>query len=208
MARRTDHTREELKELIITAAWQIIETEGASGLTARKLATAIGYAPGTIYNLFQSMDALYLAINKIILGKLHDVLSSPACHDPNKTPIENMKHMAYLYRGFAQDHKQHWLMLFTHSLTDGHGIPEWYQDEITTLFSPLENLLRPYFANDQSRELKMATRVLWSSVHGLCFLEETGKIALIDDGETAPNMASYLIDNFIAGLEANTNSSQ
>ena len=45
MARRTDHTREELKDLIINAAWTIIETEGAPGLTARKLASAIGYAP-------------------------------------------------------------------------------------------------------------------------------------------------------------------
>jgi hypothetical protein len=48
----------------------------------------------------------------------------------------------------------------------------------------------------------MAARVLWASVHGICFLKETGKIPLISNQENPPDMTGYLIDNFIAGIEA------
>ncbi len=58
MARRKDHSREELKDLILQAAWKIVGAEGYEGLTARRVAAEIGYAPGTIYNLFASMDDL------------------------------------------------------------------------------------------------------------------------------------------------------
>ena len=42
------------------------------------LADAIGYAPGTIYNVFTSMDALYLQVNGRTLDMLYGILNSPA----------------------------------------------------------------------------------------------------------------------------------
>lgn len=68
MARRSDHTRDELRTLILEAAWSIIGQENAEGLTARRVASEIGYAPGTVYNLFESMDDLILNINLRTLG--------------------------------------------------------------------------------------------------------------------------------------------
>ena len=38
MARRSDHTREELKNLILEESWKIIEKQGFEGLTARCIA--------------------------------------------------------------------------------------------------------------------------------------------------------------------------
>ena len=58
MARRSDHSRDELKALILDCAREIAEEEGLRGLTARRIATEIGYAPGTIYNLFSNLDDL------------------------------------------------------------------------------------------------------------------------------------------------------
>ncbi len=200
MARRSDHTREELKNLILKASWKIVGKEGLAGLTARRIAKDINYAPGTIYNLFDSMDDLYLSINSLTLDKLYEILSSPECNDPKKSPINNMKKMAQLYRDFAKKNRPHWLMLFTHALPEGQKAPEWYHEKINRLFDPLEGLLKPFYSDQQSRKQKMASRVLWASVHGLCFLEETGKIPLISTSETAPDMAGYLIDSFVAGI--------
>jgi len=200
MARRSDHTREELKDLILATSWKIAGNDGFEGLTARRIAAEIGYAPGTIYNLFESMDDLYLQINARTLDRLYAILCGAACNDPAKSPAKNMKKMAGLYMEFAQGNRPYWLMLFNHRLPDGRKVQPWYQEKIDRLFDPLENLLKPLFGAKQDKKRKMAARVLWSSVHGLCFLQETGKIALVGDKAPAEAMASYLIDTFLAGV--------
>jgi len=85
MARRSDHTREELKNLILSSASRIIENEGYSALTVRKIATDIGYTPGTLYNVFQSMDGLTLALNAERVERLLTLLA--------ETQSTNMKTM-------------------------------------------------------------------------------------------------------------------
>jgi len=201
MARRSDHTREEIKEAILNASWKIVRKDGLSGLTSRRIASDIGYAPGTIYNIFGSMDDLYLSVNSMILDKLYDVLSSPKCQSKKKTPVQKIKKMAQLYREFAKEYRSHWLMLFTYVLPKNKQPPAWYQEKITRLFEPLENLLEPFYKNQPPRKCKMAARVLWASVHGICFLEETGKIPLIGNQKNPPDMTGYLIDNFISGVQ-------
>src|SRR5690606_8831987 len=131
-------------------------------------------------NLFESMDDLYLQINARTLDTLYEVLNSAECNDQNKTPVQNMKKMAVLYMEFARAYRPYWLMLFSHKLPEGRKAQAWYQEKVDRLFDPLENLLKPLFKPQQDKKRKMAARVLWSSVHGLCFLQETGKIALVD----------------------------
>lgn len=48
-------TREELRADTLAAAREIILQDGPEALTARRLALAAGYTPGTIYNLFDSL---------------------------------------------------------------------------------------------------------------------------------------------------------
>ncbi len=201
MARRSDHTREELKALIIKESWRIIEKYGFEGLTARRIAKNIGYAPGTIYNMFSSMDDLYLQLNAKTLDLLLATLSDQKCNDPEKSPIKNMKAMAQHYMEFAKEHRPYWLMLFNLKVTENRTDASWYHEKVDQLFTPLENLLEPYFISKQNKTRKVAARVLWASVHGLCFLQETGKISIVSDKNTAPDMAGYLIDTFIAGIE-------
>ena len=56
MARRSDHSREELYELALEKAGEIAEKEGLRGLTARGVAREIGYTIGTLYNIFEDLD--------------------------------------------------------------------------------------------------------------------------------------------------------
>lgn len=67
MARRSDHSREEIKEMALTAALTILEEEGARGLTARKVATAIGYTVGTLYLVFKNQQEM---VSQTQCGKL------------------------------------------------------------------------------------------------------------------------------------------
>ena len=62
MARRSDHTREELRRLILQAARRIIRDKGVAALSARKVASDIGYTVGTIYQHFNGMDAILITV--------------------------------------------------------------------------------------------------------------------------------------------------
>ena len=61
--------------------------------------------------------------------------------------------------------------------------------------------LSPFFTDKQKKQRQIASHTLWASIHGLCFLQETGKIPLVDnDQKAAGNMAVFLIETFISGL--------
>ncbi len=202
MARRNDHTRDELESMMLTRAAAIVKVHGFEGLTARRLAEEIGYAPGTIYNVFPSMDDLYLRLNAGTLARLYAVLADPACNDPRKTALANMKLMARRYHAFCVEEKPFWLMLFTHRLAPGHALPSWFSDDVEKLFQPLETLLRPYYKDSDKKSPKMAARILWSSVHGLCFLEQSGKFAVVNESLKLESLMDYMVETFMRGLES------
>lgn len=201
MARRKDHSRDELKDLVLEKAWNIVGQAGFEGVTARAIAKAIGYAPGTIYNLFDSMDDLYLQVNARTLDRLYEALNASVSGGSDQTPAENMKVMAQAYMTFAHDYRSHWMMLFHYRMPDGAKPGPWYEEKIERLFAPLESLMEPLFPQGQDRRRKVAARVLWASVHGLCFLQETGKLSVVDDRSAGAAPVQFLIDTFLAGLE-------
>ncbi len=200
MARRSDHTREELKELILTSASKIIEDEGYSALTVRKIATDIGYTPGTLYNVFQSMDGLTLALNTETLERLLTVLAETKAKHENDEAMTTMKAMARAYRDFASQNRERWLMLFMQANDSDTEAPDWFRDKIAELFQPLENALAPYYETTDAQTRKLAARSLWASIHGIYFLKETGKLPLLDDQDVAEDMTDTLIETFVKGL--------
>ena len=61
MARRKDHSPEELKALVIEAVLGFLQEQPAEKLSLRQLAKMVGYSPGTLINLFGSYAHLILA---------------------------------------------------------------------------------------------------------------------------------------------------
>src|SRR5258706_11741145 len=86
MGRRSDHSHQELEELILAEGHRLMAETGYARFSAREVAKRIGYSIGTIYNVFGSLDALLLAINRrtfaIWAAWLRDKLAV-AGEDPN-----------------------------------------------------------------------------------------------------------------------------
>lgn len=204
MARRSDHTRDELHELIISAAIEIMENEGFSALSARKISTQIGYSAGTIYNVYASMDDLIVTINARSL----DIMAQQIANLPTldtQTPSDQLKAMARIYLDFVHSHKERWFALFTHRLPAGHSLPPDFATKIAALFSPIEGAIEDlYTASDaagSNKGARLAARTLWASVHGICFIDQSGKMPLVSAQHNAENMVNCLIDNFVSGLQ-------
>ena len=87
MARRSDHSREELYEMALAAARDIVVADGLSGLTVRRVATAIGYSPGTLYNVFDDFYELVIHLNSRTLDAFYGHLLSASEKESAQTAI-------------------------------------------------------------------------------------------------------------------------
>jgi len=200
MARRSDHSREDLERLSIDTARKIIIEDGQKALTARKLAEEIGYTPGTLYNVFGSMDGVVFKVNYETLEALETELLQSVQSNMNE-PIEiKIKEMAKAYIDFSYKNKNLWLLIFDYTSPQGQRAPQWFKDKIENLFSGLENILEGNSVFKSDKEKKMAARTLWSSVHGICYMAQTDKIGLIS-GESPYKLAEFMIENFLNGLK-------
>ena len=76
MARRNDHTREELVSITINEVNTFLENKPYHELSLRKLASLIGYVPSTLVNIFGSYDLLLLEVNARTLDLILPVTCS------------------------------------------------------------------------------------------------------------------------------------
>jgi len=195
MARRSDHTREELYRMTLDAARDILREQGLAALTARSLAARIGYSPGTLYNLFRNLDDLIVHLNGETLDALREVLDGVPEDGDIETRLWNF---ARAYIGFTVDNRELWNVLFEHRLPEGIDVPDWYRDKLAGLLARVEAALTEVVPDDAVARGR-ATRVLWSGLHGLCTLSQLGKLGLIaEDG--VEDLARDLIRRYLDGL--------
>ncbi|MEM9289303.1 MAG: TetR/AcrR family transcriptional regulator, partial [Pseudomonadota bacterium] len=70
MARRSDHSREEIAALAIASAKKLISENGIEEASIRKVAGDIGYSPGTLYNVFEDFYEIIIAVAEGVLDEM------------------------------------------------------------------------------------------------------------------------------------------
>lgn len=191
MARRKDHTPQALKSLIHEAAQKIIFTKGLNGLTARSLAKAIGYTPGTIYNFYRDMDALVTDVNYGTLDALEKACRASIAGLPSD--FSKIRSLAYAYVDFSHAHIRAWETLFSGTRISAKPIrlPKAYQEKIVSLFQLIEEVLIDSM-NFPVSEAHRSARLLWASLHGITVLTLDGRLKLV--GIEQPHQ---IIDNLL-----------
>ncbi len=197
MGRRSDHSREELYEMTVAAARGIVEAHGFRALTVRKIADAIGYSPGTIYNLFDNLDDLIIRLNGGTLDELFDRLSAI---EGSGDPTLDLDRLLGAYLAYLDAHPSLWNLLFEHTRPEGQVLPKWYVDKVANILGLLEQALSPHFPEDRADEKRHAARVLWASLHGICSLSQAGKLEVVTT-QAPREMARLLVSIFLAGLK-------
>jgi AcrR family transcriptional regulator len=194
MARRSEHSQDELKEMVLKAAETIIIEEGFSELKVRKIAMEIGYTVGSIYMVFGNVADLIMHINGRTLDDLKIQLKQVIKQDNAELSIMQL---AKTYVSFATEHSNRWSTIFEHRLAENEVKPDWYQQKIDTIFSLVESQFQSLSAMHSDEQGKLAARALWSGVHGICILTLSGKTDLI--GNDVEKSVVLLVDTFIKG---------
>ena len=168
LARRSDHTRQELHELIIAETMKLVDELGAAHITARQIAARIGYTAGTLYTHFDNLADIYLQVNARNLSRLRaQVQGAIASAD---APADRLLEMAYAYLGYAEAHPHRFALLFSHNLQPGQTLPDYLQAIIDSLFDLVQAELAALDPNATAAELELGVRAHWSGVHVICAL--------------------------------------
>lgn len=196
MARRNDHTREQLVALTLNAVKQFLNENSHHELSLRKIAQMIGYVPSTLVNVFGNYNLLLLHVVAQTLDELAAEAKAVVskCSDPSQALYE----LAYCYHDFAQQHPYRWQLIFEHNM-NGEPLPEWQDARINHMTGMLETLLRQQAPTRSENEVLQASRVLWAGVHGITLLSVDDKFFAaepIDGKELIENLLSNYLKNW------------
>jgi len=195
MARRSEHSLEEIKEMILKAAEDIIIMDGLQALKVRRIALEIGYTVGTIYMVFENMADLIMHVKGRTLDELGDYLDE---YSPDYPSDQQIVILAKKYLEFANQNYNLWSMIFEHRLSKDQAIPEWYQDKVDQAFVRIEKLLAQLAPGYGQTYVQEAARAIWSGVHGICILSLTDRLSGAEIQKIEGNIM-LLVENFIRG---------
>ncbi len=199
MGRRNDHPREEIKKMAIEAGKKILVEEGFSKLGARKIARAIGYTVGTLYNVFDNYLDIVLHINAETLDDIKNHLENSIV--PGQEGTVALTTIGLSYVEYARENKNLWSALYDFQHPEDTDMPEWYVEKVNSVFSLPVKALIPLFNGDIERA-KNEARILWGGVHGICVLGLTRRLSH-DSEELLKTKVRSLIENYLRGLELN-----
>ncbi len=196
MARRSDNTRKELREMAVGAGLELLAESGVAGLSARQIASRIGYTVGTLYNVFEDFEDIVLHLNAATLREMHQQLMPLA--QSKKKPQQRILDFAHCYGDYAMAHPARWHLL--HSAQRTQKLPEWFRRDVHAVFALVEEPLL-LLCPKKPKQAGDAAKVLWAGLHGICALSISQKLENID---AAPMRAlvDHFVKHYVAGLLA------
>ena len=199
MGRRNEHSREQQRDMALTAAETLVARDGLAGFSMRKVAQAMGYTVGNLYLLFGNQDDLLAEVSMRTADALYEhlrVISGKA-----RTPLDKLQAIASGYIGYAQRHAPRWRLMFEHRLPPEQWNHPGLDQRQQLMFEFVEEHLRPLAPEASAKQLRTAATALWSSVHGLCVLVTNGKLEWSGLKDARP-LSDLIVRVFVTGLKA------
>jgi AcrR family transcriptional regulator len=194
MARRSDHSRQQIREMALSACESLIDKDGLKGLSTRKVAAEIGYSSGTLYQVFTNFDDMIMQLNARTLNRLQLQMMFAQ----RITAKKRLAEFAFCYIKFAHKQPELWQLLFEHRPNNPDLKPENLSNNIDALFILIRQALtelKPTATND---DIYLSANTLWSSIHGITILMLQNKL-FNGEIETAKMSIECLITHFLTG---------
>jgi AcrR family transcriptional regulator len=193
MARNTAKRREDLREKLLDIAEADIRENGLAALRARTLAEQAGCAVGAIYNVFDDMTGLILAVNGRTFRRMGAFVSDAMNEGTDTSPTGVLVTIAKAYLSFAIENPNLWRALFEVEMSTEGDVPAWYMDELGRLFSIISTPIAELNPDASASEVDLMTRTLFSSVHGIVLLGLEKRISGVPR-ERMEDMIEYLLN--------------
>lgn len=197
MARRSQHSQEQLRDMVFKAAETIVAENGFAALKVREIAMEIGYTVGSVYMVFENMADLVLQLKGRTLDEMRQQLLQVS---PLLSPEQQLIELSKAYLFFAQRNFNRWSMIFEHRLDANQTIPDWYQQKVDSIFQQVESLFKQLAPQATVQQHKNAAHALWCGVHGVCILSLSGSLDVVGVKEVESSVI-LLAQSFIKGWQ-------
>jgi len=177
MGRRSDHTRQELRALLIAEGHGLLAEQGLARFSGREVAKRAGYSVGTIYNVFGSLDRLIVAINSHTFMLWAEFLRDRL----EQGGKDRIRSLVEAYFDFALAHPNLWSAIYDHRLAEGEELDESDREQRARLTAIVEAELRAALPASEMPEAARFARSLIATVHGHCSYVVTGTFALLEE---------------------------
>ena len=197
MARRSEHSQEEIKQMVLQAAEDIVQEQGFSALKVRKIASDIGYTVGSIYMVFTNMNDLNMHIKARTWQKL--LVSLERGYDAGRpvTPA-TIEQVASAYLDFTVRNNGLWRMLFEHQLPVAEVVPDWYLQASNQIIEFVYNVLNRLNTTHSDVQVHQTAQTLIKSVQGVC-MQLVMQQQSVENIKVAREDVIFLVDCFIHG---------
>ena len=198
MARTGRLRGDDLRAAMIDTAEAIVVAEGLKALTARRVASEMGIATGTTYNVFENLFELIAEVNARSLEKLAGEIAS--IDVKSLSTRDALLAFADSYIAFVKANRNRWIAVFEVEMpADLEALPN--QRYVDNLFAMLERIVLRYDARIGPETAALSARGLWAAIHGLLMLSESNRLTVI--GLPAISLTiEHLIDCHLEGLHA------
>lgn len=184
MARRYEHSQEEIRAMVMQAAKDIVVEQGAGALNVRKIAMKIGYTVGSIYMVFENMADLVLHLNADTLDEIEASL-----RQVEGEPAQCLEQMAKAYLAFVTRNFNRWSMLAGNRFLDDVQLPNWYRDKSNRLAEIIEMHIGRLLPQNTKQQNKRLSDALWGGIYGICLLSLNGN----QDSRTTHDIEETLV---------------
>lgn len=189
--------REILKENLLNAAEERIRTQGLAALRARDVTKDAGCALGSLYNAYEDLDLLVLAVNSRTLARLHSSLQQASAS--TEVPEERVLALALAYLEFGTANPNLWAALFDHHMPPDVSVPDWHLDEHALLIAEVVKPLSRITPELDDQALALRARTVFSAVHGIVKLSLEGRFVALDP-EALRFELSEFVRQYLRGL--------
>jgi AcrR family transcriptional regulator len=172
MGRRSDHSRAELRDLILSAGEVLMAETGLSGFSAREVAKRVGYTIGTIHNVFGNVDGLITAINTRTFDLWADALEARLAN----AGTDRIATLVEAYFALAETNPLRWSAIYEHVCAVEAPPPE--QSEVRgRLTSIVVREVAQVLGRPADEAIGTLARSLVATVHGHCAFQVSGSWA-------------------------------
>lgn len=169
ISERKEREREEMKQLIMTAALKMFLEDGYAKTSIRNIADAIEYSPGTIYLYYKDKDELLFEVQRHAYNKL---LEAFKLHATSVHPLERLKEICHTYVYFGLENPELYDLMFI-IRAPMNADESQHKSNGEDSFKFLVDTLQECMEQDLIvfKDLQLAALQVWAMGHGLVSLD-------------------------------------
>lgn len=154
------------KEMIVEKAWEMVDADGPSAMSARKISNALGVSPMTLYKYVENIDAIVKEIIikgfTIINGNIERKLDDMEKNGQLRKAEEIFSLISDEVFDFALAHKDIYILMFNADGTKFRDDPDLF-----ILYSGVRHTMQAYFGDAYVERNRMGIYIYEVFLNGL-----------------------------------------